>query len=99
MTKVRVRSPNRPPARGRGKLWQALRVGGWLAAAALAGSAGRAQADDPVMIHVRGRTQLRLSEGERRTPDGEHFQLTVHVRLDDGQPPASAAAGDGSADS
>ena len=44
-----------------------------------------AAAQEPVMIHVRGRTQLRLREGARVRSSGASYQLTVSVELDDGQ--------------
>ena len=98
MTKARVRSRNSPTRRG---LRQSLRLGALLLAGVATGplAAGRADADDTVMIHVRGRSQLRLYEGERRTTDGEHFQLVVHVRLDDGQQGVGAGTAGGAADS
>lgn len=44
-----------------------------------------AAAQEPVMIDVRGRTQLRLREGARVRSSGASYQLTVSVELDDGQ--------------
>ncbi len=77
-----------------GKTRRVLGLGVFCLGAAAIGPqiSGPAAADETVMIQVRGHSQLRLYEGERRTTDGESFQLVVHVQLDDGQQHAGSAA-------
>jgi hypothetical protein len=94
MSKAREqsRSTGRGPFGSRGRLRLAVLFGG-LAAAQLVAVAARA--DEPVVIHVRGRSQLRLREGERAATSGGRFQLTVAVQLDDGQGRSDGEASDG----
>lgn len=100
MSKATVRSASQPSRsgslRGSGRLVRTLGL-----AAVLAGAPGPrlpgAAADEPVVIHVRGRTQLHLSEGERTPSSDGLYQLTVLIQLDDGQGSGAAEPGDGAA--
>lgn len=95
MRKARAASGNRPIGLGGAGLASGRggrRCGFWLGVAGmLAGGMAAllpppaAEAQEPVMIHVRGRTQLRLREGARVRSSGANYQLTVAVELDDGQ--------------
>ena len=102
MSKARVESRSTLAGRGpgrrltpRGALIFNLGLGLGLGTALLSG--GAARADDPLVIHVRGRSQLRLRESERTATGGGRFQLTVQVQLDDGQARPDVEPGDSAA--
>lgn len=88
MSEARVRSPERAIVLGGGAGRAGLGLGLAVAGLLLGGPMGRipaAGADEPVLIQVRGRTQLRLREGERVQSRGGSYHLSVAVELDDGQ--------------
>lgn len=98
MSKARVESRSTPAGRGPGRrgtlrlgtLVMSLGLG--LGAVQLPGAGARA--DDTLVIHVRGRSQLRLRESERAATGGGRFQLRVQIQLDDGHAPTDDEPGD-----
>jgi hypothetical protein len=72
----------------------AILIGVLAGAGAWAGAAEQAMAQ-PLLVEVRGRSQLQLSEGTRRANRDGTFHLTVNVQLSDGATQLSGGAAQG----